>query len=148
MIATRRDLVSYMAPEQTKPSLFNRTDTNARKASDVHSFAMTAYEVRFPLLPIGQLRTLHRHQVLTGIRPYANNGHSGQIIRLAAGSSRIPRPSQDIVGPWLPDSVWEMLECCWAPYPWARWRTAEAYQTLLRSADDVKSTKDGKCSLR
>ena len=63
-------------------------------------------------------------------------------------NSRPPRPSQDIVGPWLPDSVWEMIECCWALYPWTRWRITEAYQTLLGSADDVKDTKNGKCGSR
>ena len=137
-----------MAPEQLQPSEFNRTDSKASKESDVHSFAMTAYEVRFPPLPIGQLRTPHGHQVLVGIRPYTENRHPGQIIRLIVGNSRPPRPSQDVVGPWLPDSVWEMIECCWALYPWTRWRITEAYETLLRSADDVKNTKNGRCSSR
>ena len=44
-----RDLVRFMAPEQIEPSLFNRTNGDASKKTDVHSFAMTAYEVRFPL---------------------------------------------------------------------------------------------------
>ena len=40
--------VCYMAPEQLEPSTFNRESANATKESDVHSFAMTAYEVRSP----------------------------------------------------------------------------------------------------
>ena len=144
MEATRRDLVCYMAPEQMNPSLFNRTDSNASKETDVHSFAMTAYEVRSPPSPIEQLIALHQHQVLTGIQPYVDKRRPGLIIRFISQRSRPPRPSQEIVGPWLPDSVWEMIESCWIVYPWARLRVEEVHQTLLRSADDLKNARIGK----
>ena len=48
-----RGLVRYMAPEQMDPTRFGRTNSNPSKESDVHSLAMTAYEVRFPPLPAG-----------------------------------------------------------------------------------------------
>ena len=53
--------VRYMTPEQIEPSKFGRTSGNASKESDVHCFAMTAYEVRSPVLPRGRLRNLHRY---------------------------------------------------------------------------------------
>jgi len=34
-----------MAPEQVNPQMFKLENSNAMKATDVHSFAMTAYEV-------------------------------------------------------------------------------------------------------
>ena len=51
MVASKRGL-RYMAPEQIRPSMINRTNGNASKESDVHSFAMTAYEVRFHPSPV------------------------------------------------------------------------------------------------
>jgi len=34
-----------MAPEQVDPARFKRTNTDPTKKMDIHSFAMTAYEV-------------------------------------------------------------------------------------------------------
>ena len=47
MAASKRNL-RYMTPERIKPSMFNRTSSEASKESDIHCFAMTAYEVRSP----------------------------------------------------------------------------------------------------
>ena len=52
MAASKRNLVRYLAPEQIRPSDFNRENSNASKESDVHCFAMTAYEVRSPASPM------------------------------------------------------------------------------------------------
>ncbi|KAF9644351.1 kinase-like protein [Thelephora ganbajun] len=46
-------LVRYMAPEQMNPSRFGRANSNPSKESDVHSLAMTAYEVTFSCLTVG-----------------------------------------------------------------------------------------------
>ena len=63
--ACRSGVVRYMAPEQVNPGLFGSEARNPQKAIDVHSFAMTAYEVRLPYaivngdvmpLPIGPHR--------------------------------------------------------------------------------------------
>jgi len=43
--ACRQGTLRYMAPEQVNPSMFKLENGNAMKATDVHSFAMTAYEV-------------------------------------------------------------------------------------------------------
>ena len=51
LAASKRNL-RYMTPEQIKPSEFNRTSSKASKESDVHCFAMTAYEVRSPPSPM------------------------------------------------------------------------------------------------
>ena len=53
--------VRYMPPEQIEPSKFNRTNGNASKESDVHCFAMTAYEVRLPVFSGEQLRNSRRY---------------------------------------------------------------------------------------
>ena len=52
MAASKRRLLCYMAPEQIRPSNFDRTSGEASKESDVHWFAMTAYEVRSPASPM------------------------------------------------------------------------------------------------
>jgi serine/threonine protein kinase len=45
--------VRYMAPEQMDPTRFNRETSNPSKESDVHSLAMTAYEVCSPASLVG-----------------------------------------------------------------------------------------------
>lgn len=51
-------IIRYMAPEQINPSQFGLTNSNPSKRSDVHSLAMTAYEVCFPASPMGATETL------------------------------------------------------------------------------------------
>jgi len=58
--AQKPGLTCYTAPEQIDPSRFKQTSGNPSKESDVHSLAMTAYEVRFPVPLQAQLRTSHR----------------------------------------------------------------------------------------
>ena len=41
----RQGVVRYMAPEQVNPQMFGLKNSDAIKATDVHSFAMTIYEV-------------------------------------------------------------------------------------------------------
>ena len=41
----RRGIVRYMAPEQVDPRRVGQPNSNPTKATDVHSLAMTAYEV-------------------------------------------------------------------------------------------------------
>jgi len=51
---SKQGLTRYMAPEQIAPQLFGRKPGDPpSKESDVHSLAMTIYEVRFPALPLG-----------------------------------------------------------------------------------------------
>lgn len=47
-------VVRYMAPELLNPSGFSLVNSNPSKESDVHSLAMTAYEV-------GSSHTIHCH---------------------------------------------------------------------------------------
>lgn len=39
------DIIRYLAPELFSPSGFGLGDSNPRKECDIHSFAMSAYEV-------------------------------------------------------------------------------------------------------
>jgi len=41
----QRGFLRYMAPEQVDPMRFKRANTNPTKEMDIHSFAMTVYEV-------------------------------------------------------------------------------------------------------
>ena len=48
----QRSVVRYLAPEQVDPSMFNLEGGGTLKESDVHSLAITAYEVRrFHVVP-------------------------------------------------------------------------------------------------
>ena len=50
----RQDLTCYVAPEEIIPERFGRRPSDPpSKESDVHSLAMTIYEVGLPVPPLG-----------------------------------------------------------------------------------------------
>jgi len=69
---SKKGLTRYMAPEQIDPTQFGREHGDPPlKESDVHSFAMTAFEVRFPAPPAGTAENL----------PPLSGPHEDQAIR-------------------------------------------------------------------
>ena len=70
----------YMAPELLDPELFGLKHSNPSKESDVHSFAMTAYEVFFPHL----VARIANRYLLPTIRS------SRETCRMAHGRRALP----------------------------------------------------------
>ncbi|KAF9646903.1 kinase-like protein [Thelephora ganbajun] len=115
--ACQRGIVRYMAPEQVAPGMFGLENSNAVKATDVHSFAMTAYEV------------------IIGSQPYPRVSGDGQLAMHIIGKSRPPRPTNEIAARWLPDAIWKVMESCWTLQPSSRLSIEEVYQALIAGKD-------------
>lgn len=122
------------------PGRFGRVNSNPSKESDVHSLAMTTYEVWHPL-PFPHLRawlrTPHNYQVLTEIQPYTGNRADGKIITLITAGTRPPRTKDGVAGFWLTDLIWGTMESCWSEDPSERLSINEVYDTFSRSAEDM-----------
>ncbi|KAF9646898.1 hypothetical protein BDM02DRAFT_3262038 [Thelephora ganbajun] len=114
----QRGIVRYMAPEQVKPREFDPKNSNAAKAADVYSFAMTSYEV------------------LTGIQPHSGVTVEGKLVMDIGSNTRPPRPKD---GATVSKAIWEMMESCWTPEPSLRLSIEEVYRKLRSSV----AVKDG-----
>jgi len=111
----RPGIVRYMAPEQVNPGRFNLTRSNATKETDVHSFAMTSYEV------------------FTGIEPYEGITGDGPLVMQIISEARPPRPTDEIAAGRFSGAVWKMMESCWAPIPVSRPSIKAVYRVFHRS---------------
>jgi len=119
--ACRRGVVRYMAPEQVNPSMFRLANGDPTKAADVHSFAMTSYEV------------------LTETEPYSGTTGDGPLAMCIIRDTRPPRPRDGVGVRWLPDAIWKMMESCWIPQPLMRVPIGEVHRVFL---DSVAKAED------
>ena len=94
-----------MSPELIDPQRFGFKNSRPTKSSDCYALGMVIYETISGHLPF------HKHadlsvflKVLEGVRPSRKGG--------------------------FPNSLWGMLELCWAPQPSARPNVAEVLQCL------------------
>ena len=109
----------YMAPELLDPHQFRFKHTNPSKESDVHSFAMTAYEVfcSHHVARIVDRRLLPPDKVISGELPYSGvRGESHIAFEIASGH-RPSRPTGETADLWLHDPIWEVIVRCWDHNP-------------------------------
>ncbi|KAJ7235050.1 kinase-like domain-containing protein, partial [Mycena rebaudengoi] len=82
--------------------------------SDIYAFACVCYEVRLPiLLPVSVL-IAYLHQVLTGNAPFYEVQRDVAIILKVIAGERPSRPSGSGADPLLMNSLWTLLQNCWA----------------------------------
>ena len=133
-----------MAPEQIKPEWFGcRPGDPPTKESDVHSFAMTAYKVRFPPHPCARLRASYHYQVLTGTEPYDKENNS-EVTTLIINGTRPFRQTLKDPNPPFPDKIWEMMVSCWRAQQLSRWDIGRVCDEFSRMEDVTMGSKNGK----
>jgi len=138
-------LTRYKAPEQIAPTRFGEVPgDDPLKASDVHSFAMAAYEVRTPPPPrmCAWLTTPQHHQVLTRTKPFADAIKDADLTARIVSEDRPPRPTGGIPYPSLPESTWDLMDSCWKLNPSSRLKIDEVCDRLKSLAGrDVAATE-------
>ncbi|KAJ7115379.1 kinase-like domain-containing protein [Mycena epipterygia] len=105
------DDARWLAPEvmntDLRPELFQSGDRSpdgrlpVTPESDIYSFGMLAYEM------------------YTGARPWASNTWPAAVVIKVVKGKRPPRPSKE-QSPQLTDTVWDLIEHCWAQDFWKR----------------------------
>jgi serine/threonine protein kinase len=104
-----RGTLRWMAPEQMKHGIVNKT-------TDIYSFGMTIYEVGPHSSP--EIFFSQYFKIFSGIPPFAHTV-DGLLFKLIVDQElRPPRPADPlIVKIGLDNSMWSLIEQCWAKQP-------------------------------
>ena len=100
----------WMSPELFYPESFGLKDSRPTKYSDCYALGMVIYEV------------------LSGQVPFPRHNVCAIVAKVSRGE-RPGRP-RGAGGRWFTDSVWRMLQRCWAPKPDHRPRIEDIFRRL------------------
>ena len=84
----------WMSPELLNPEQFGSANGRPTKASDCYALGMVIYEV------------------LTGQPPFAQS--KDHLVTWMVTDGERPKRPEGVKGTWFTDSLWEMLNLCWA----------------------------------
>lgn len=86
-----------MSPELVDPTEPGQLRVRPTRESDCYAFGMVVYEV------------------LSGQAPFAR--YSGFIVTRVVLEGGRPDKPEGVPGGWFPDTIWELLGCCWEHQP-------------------------------